>query len=65
MTKLQTEIQHAINRASAENGSNTPDFILAEYLTDCLAAYERTLAAREKWHGRADFCPNELTLPKP
>lgn len=65
MTKLQTEIQHAINRASAENGSNTPDFILAEYLTDCLAAYERTLAAREKWHGRDVFCPNELTLPTP
>lgn len=53
MTKLQTAIQHAINCASAENGSDTPDFILAEYLTDCLAAYDRALVAREKWHGRA------------
>lgn len=52
MTKLQTEIQHAINRACAENGSDTPDFILAEYLTDCLAAYDRALVAREKWYGR-------------
>lgn len=52
MTKLQTAIQHAINCASAENGSDTPDFILAEYLTDCLAAYDRALVAREKWYGR-------------
>jgi hypothetical protein len=28
MTKLQTAIQHAINCASAENGSDTPDFII-------------------------------------
>jgi hypothetical protein len=52
MTKLQTAIQHAINCASAENGSDTPDFILAEYLTDCLAAYDRALVARERWYGR-------------
>jgi hypothetical protein len=52
MTKLQTAIQHAINCASAENGSDTPDFILAEYLIDCLAAYDRALVAREKWYGR-------------
>jgi len=52
MTKLQTAIQHAINCASAENGSDTPDFILAGYLTDCLAAYDRALVARKKWYGR-------------
>lgn len=52
MTNLQTEIEKVLNRHSAENGSNTPDFILAEYLTGCLAAFNRATNAREKWHGR-------------
>lgn len=37
---LEEEIREAINRNSFENGSNTPDFILATYLIDCLAAFE-------------------------
>lgn len=49
---LRVEIEHAINRCSAENGSNTPDFILAEFLTDCLEAYDKATAVREKWYGR-------------
>ena len=43
---LRQEIAAAINRHSAENGSNTPDFILAEYLTDCLAAFDKAVNAR-------------------
>ena len=48
---LRKDIKHAINCNSAENGSDTPDFILAEYLTDCLAAYDRAVIARDKWYG--------------
>lgn len=54
MTQLRKDIENAINRNSAENGSNTPDFILAEFLTDCLAAFDRASVAREKWYGRSD-----------
>ena len=50
---LRDRITTAINSASAENGSNTPDFILAEYLTDCLAAFDKASRAREKWYGKA------------
>ena len=50
---LREDIQHAINCNSAENGSNTPDFLLAEYLTDCLAAFDKAVASREKWYGRS------------
>jgi hypothetical protein len=50
MDKLRKNIETGINSASAENGSDTPDFILAEYLADCLAAYEKAVVAREKWH---------------
>jgi len=52
MSKLRKEIEYAINCNSAENGSNTPDFILAEYLTDCLSAHDKAVTAREKWYGR-------------
>lgn len=51
MSELRKSIESAINRHCAENGSNTPDFILAEYLIDCLAAFDRASNARSKWHG--------------
>lgn len=51
---LREEITRALNRASAENGSNTPDFILAEYLLDALAAYDKAVQARSTWYGRHD-----------
>jgi hypothetical protein len=51
-SSLRELIESAINRVSAENGSDTPDFILAEYLCGCLAAYDKAVNAREKWYGR-------------
>jgi hypothetical protein len=48
---FKTELQHLINRFSKENDSNTPDFILAEYLSDCLAAFNTATQLRETWHG--------------
>lgn len=49
---LRKNIEDAINCASAENKSDTPDFILAEYLMDCLKAYDSAVEKREKWYGR-------------
>lgn len=49
---FQAELETLINRHSMENGSNTPDFLLAEYLCDCLASYEVAVTKREKWYGR-------------
>lgn len=49
---MRDEIISAINRNCAENGSNTPDFILAEYLLECLSAFDRASRAREKWYGK-------------
>ncbi len=57
MRTLREQIEHSINCCSAENGSNTPDFILAEYLTDCLAAYDKAVTARDRWHNRASLNP--------
>ena len=46
------ELEKLINRESMENGSNTPDFILASYLFSCLKAYDLAVRAREHWFGR-------------
>jgi hypothetical protein len=50
VSKLQKDIEHVINCNLAENGSNTPDYILAEYLMGCLAAYEKAVTARDRWY---------------
>lgn len=47
---LERELMHVINKHSRENGSNTPDFVLGEYLLDCLIAYEKAVKARTLWH---------------
>ncbi len=55
-------LEELINGCSLENGSNTPDFLLAEHLSLCLKAYETTVNARDKWYG---FEPNESLYPTP
>lgn len=52
---FRKELETLINSNSMENGSDTPDFILAEYLTDCLATFDKTITEREKWYGRKDY----------
>lgn len=50
--EFKKELKRLINCYSMENGSDTPDFILAEYLTDCLESYDDAVRSREKWYGR-------------
>jgi hypothetical protein len=49
MSAFRKELESLINRYSKENGSNTPDFILAEYLDNCLESFDSALQKREKW----------------
>ena len=48
---FRKELEHAINRCSQENGSDTPDFILAAYLEDCLNAFDKATRSRSAWYG--------------
>lgn len=50
--QFREELEQLINRLNVENGSNTPDFLLADYLMDCLIAYNNIITKREKWYGR-------------
>ena len=52
MKPFRKAVETLINVYSNENGSDTPDFILAQYMIDCLKAYDRALKTREKWYGR-------------
>ncbi len=48
---LADEIRETLNRHSRENASNTPDFILATYLIECLVAFEHATMQRDDWYG--------------
>jgi hypothetical protein len=50
MNTFQEELVSLINRYCMENGSNTPDFLLAEYLVGCLEVFNDTVRKREKWY---------------
>lgn len=49
---LAKELANVLNRHSAENGSDTPDFLLAQFLLGCLDVWNSTVVAREEWYGR-------------
>ena len=48
---FQRELEGLINKYSMENESNTPDFILAGFLYDCLGIFNKTTKLREDWYG--------------
>ena len=50
--EFRIELERLLNRWSKENESSTPDFILANYLINSLAAYDSAVREREIWYGR-------------
>lgn len=50
MSKFSDDIAAVINRYSMENESNTPDFILANYLDACLTTFQLAVRERDAWH---------------
>ncbi len=40
----------AVNKVSAENGSDTPDFILGEFLAGVLGAFDAATLHRDRWY---------------
>jgi len=52
MESFEKELQNLINRHSMENASNTPDFILAQFMRACLDAWNTGVQQRENWYGR-------------
>ena len=49
-----SKLASLLNSVSAENKSNTPDFILAQYLIECLNAFNKATNERSNWYSRND-----------
>lgn len=49
--QFNQELRALLNKHSIDNDCNTPDFILAEYLVQKLAAYSRAVKKNAEWHG--------------
>ena len=46
-------LQHLLNEFSKENNSNTPDFVLAAFMENCLTAFNLATHRREQFYGRS------------
>jgi hypothetical protein len=58
------QLEHLLNGHSKENGSDTPDFILAEYLITCLKAFDCATRSRTRWYGKSNEDKSE-NVPQP
>jgi hypothetical protein len=62
---LVQELAQVINRRNQESGSDTPDFILADYLGRCLVAFDDCTKQRTKWYGLESFSKSAgITKPE-
>lgn len=48
---LHQDLMGVLNKHSVENGSDTPDSILASYLIDCLKAWNTATRRRDSFYG--------------
>lgn len=49
--RFTSALAEAINANSMENGSDTPDYMLASFLTEVLQSYDRLMQERDRWYG--------------
>lgn len=50
-TELEKKLSDLLNCECRESDSNTPDYILAEFMIGCLDAFELANNKREVWYG--------------
>ena len=51
---FRSELRDLLNRHSCENRSNTPDWILRDFICDSLRAFDKSVHLRNKWYGYND-----------
>ena len=62
---FEKELETLINRHCKENASNTPAFILAQYLAGCLVTFNTAVQQRETWYGRDPRPTSPFTSGEP
>jgi len=61
MKTFERELESLLNSYSKENESDTPDFMLAEYLKNCLESYTIAVTKRDKWFGVNMWAPDKIS----
>ncbi len=56
---FRKELQDLINKHFRENGSDTPDFILAMFLDRCLSAFDAAVKIRTGWYSSEGTTPEQ------
>ena len=51
-TEFERELTKLLNSQNMENGSDTPDFLLSEYLVQCLVTWNWMTKKRDNWYGQ-------------
>ena len=49
--EFREDLEALINSHSRENGSNSPDWLLAEYLVGCLEVFDKAVRNRDQQYG--------------
>lgn len=49
MSEFHKELEQVINKYSKENGSNTPDWVLAHFLMSCLESFDKAVNQRSEY----------------
>ena len=62
MDTFERELEQLINKFSKEDDSNTPDFLLAEYLNNCLINYGIIVSRRDEWYSNKPETDEEIDL---
>jgi len=60
MKEFEKKLVELLNSESMEDGSDTPGFILANYMIGCLKSFNEAVYAREVWYSRI---PTESNYP--
>jgi hypothetical protein len=60
ITEFEERLYHLINYYAIDSGTDTPDFILARYLSRCLDNYTETLKERDRWLNSGFKLPSVL-----
>ena len=50
---FKKDLTYLINKHSLENDSNTPDFVLAEYLVGCLESYNKSIKLKDGFYNKS------------
>lgn len=54
LDSFKKELAFLVNKYSLENQTDTPDYVIADYLVRCLRNWNTTYQEREKWYYNLD-----------